>query len=447
MRLEKEVPRIRACVIGLGKLGLCLATFYAIRGHDVVGVDINKKLLKALRNGECPIEEPHLKEALGKVMGKKLHVTDDYGEGLYESEISFIVTNTPSDNTGRLDISQVVSAADSIGKNLGKLKPDYHLVVTKSTVLPGMTRKVVKERVMANAGNVPGVAFAYSPEFIALGRVMINLAQPRYVLVGADRDIDAKHLLSFYGSLYHPKQTVRTGSPETIEMAKYASNIFFTTKISLMNLVADACNMRVPKADALQVGEILGLDERIGPGLTVAGMPFGGPCFPKDLDQFHAWFPTAFTGAVRNENKTHFDRIWNLILKHLPKPVDGVKVAVLGMTYKPNTDLCIESPSLDLVKRMVSYNMDVTVYDPMGMDNAREALKHREGIKYASSMVNCIKDKECAVVAVPWKNFQEQGMQIFTAVMKTPLLIDLWRIFDYKKKPKDLEYVGLGLGE
>ena len=426
---------MRIAVIGLGKIGLCLAAFYASRGHSVAGVDIDRDKVKRVNAGESPIDEPGLSEAVfTAVRERRLWATDSYREALTRAKISFIVVNTPSQPDGSLDIVDMLKAADYLGSELRR-RTGYHLVVVKSTVLPGVTRRKVAPLVRRRAGR-RSIGFCFSPEFTALGRVLAGLSRPEYVLVGEVDPQAGEALERFYRAVYGRKgPPIVRASAETVEAAKYLSNAYFTMKIAFANAAADMCQ-HIPGADGKAALGILGLDSRIGARQFSPGLGFGGPYFPKDLAQLLAYcasigYGNALWNSIAEENAEHGKRVVRLIRSSV-KGLEGKRVAVLGVAYKPGTSLTTESPARLLIEDLWACK-DVSVHDPAAGDG--------------TPLEKCLDEADCAVVAVPWPEYEKLTPEFFARHMKKgAVVVDLWRIYNPETFRGRLRYVGLGLG-
>ena len=433
-------------IIGIGKLGLCVAACLAARGYKVIGVDKDPVTIKAVNRGKSPIYEPGLAELM-KELSEGISATDDYKYAIENSEITFMVVPTPSEKDGGFSTRYVEAASREIAANL-KHKSGFHLVVLTSTVLPGVTDNVVKPLLEEVSGKKCGVDFGlcYSPEFIALGSVIRDFTNPDVVLIGESDQRSGELLSKVYEVVCANHAPIVRGTIYNAEVAKIALNSYVTMKISFANTLAEICE-RIPGGDVDMVSRALGFDSRIGRKYLSGGTSYGGPCFPRDNRAF-----TSFTRQIGcrarlaettdRVNKEQISRIIYLIKQKLGD-VRGKKVAILGLTYKTNTDVIEESASIAMAKALVREGAVVAVYDPAGMGNARKALGKR--VKYAGSAGQCLEDAEFAILAMPWDELKSLKPEDFTRVMKSPRLLDCWRVFDRSEFGKKLEYFAIGL--
>jgi len=433
-------------VIGIGKLGLCVAACLAAKGYKVIGVDKDPFTIKAVNQGRSPIYEPGLADLM-KRLSERILATDDYKYAIENSEITFMVVPTPSEKDGSFSTKYVEATSKEIGANL-KHKSGFHLVVLTSTVLPGVTDSVVKPLLEEVSGKKCGVDFGlcYSPEFIALGSVIRDFTNPDVVLIGESDQRSGELLSKIYEVVCDNHAPIVRGSIYNAEVAKIALNSYVTMKISFANTLAEICE-RIPGGDVDMVSRALGFDSRIGRKYLSGGTSYGGPCFPRDNRAF-----TSFTRQIGcrarlaettdRVNKEQISRVIELIKQKLGD-VRGKKVAILGLTYKTNTDVVEESASITMAKALVREGAIVAVCDPAGMGNARKALGKR--VEYAGSARQCLEGAEFAILAMPWDEFKTLKPEDFTRVMKSPRLLDCWRVFDRSEFGKKLEYLAIGL--
>lgn len=308
-------------VIGIGKLGLPLAAYYAYRDYKVIGVDVNKATVDAVNKGKTTIYEPGLEELLRNPHGR-LTATTDIKFAVQNSDITFILVPTPSEKHGGFSTKYAEEVARQIAEAL-KGKNDFHVVVLTSTVLPGATEMVIKPILEKVSGKKCGIDFGlcYNPEFIALGSVIKDLSSPDAVLIGESDEKSGDILTEVYKTVCTNNPPVARMSPYSAELAKLALNVFVTTKISLANAFTEICE-QLPGGDIDAVTRFLGLDSRIGPKYLKGGLGFGGPCFPRDNLAFiylaqrlktQAWLQDATHKVNRHQN----ERVARLIRKIL----------------------------------------------------------------------------------------------------------------------------------
>jgi UDPglucose 6-dehydrogenase len=430
MKPRSTKPRV--AFVGLGYVGLSTAVCLASRGFPVLGIDIDQKKLDVIRRGEIPFHEQGLPSLLRQcVRMKSLSLSSSY-RPLRSSEYIFITVGTPGRRDGAVDTSFVESSAGEIGRNLGEIggKP---VVVVKSTVIPGTTLELVLPILEKESGKKAGTDFglAVNPEFLHEGSAVKETFHPDALVVGGfDRD-STESVVRFYREFYGrlPK-TIRT-SPANAELMKYAINSGRAVQLSFVNTVANVCS-KVPGGDMDDVAKglkvVAGMDERY----LGAGLGFGGSCLSKDSRAFSSFarlvgVDEALVSAALVVNLHQTDRAVGMA-ESLCGPLEGKKVAVLGLAFKANTDDIRESVSISLVKSLLSKHAEVSVYDPRAMSNAREVLG--DGVRYANSAKDCLKGSECCFIATGWKDFRRLGPKDFKSLMASPVVVDGRRIYD-----------------
>lgn len=434
-------------VIGIGKLGLPLAAYYANRGYKVIGVDVNKAVVESVTQGKSTIYEPGVEELL-RNSHKRLSATTDVKFAVENSSITFILVPTPSEKHGGFSTTYAEEAARNIGAAL-KHKDGFHVVALTSTVMPGTTETVIKPILEEASGKKCGVDFGlcYNPEFIALGSVIKDLSSPDAVLIGESDKKSGDMLAEVYKTVCINNPPIARMSPYSAELAKLALNVFVTTKISLANAFAEICE-KLPGGDIDAVTRFLGMDSRIGPKYLKGGLGFGGPCFPRDNLAFiylaqqlntQAWLQDATHRANRHQN----ERIATLIQQKM-RSFKNKTISVLGITYKPNTDVVEASASLETARELLKKGASLRIYDPAGNDNARKTLGNKNVI-YATSVKECLKGTQLCILATPWEEFKSLTPEDFVAGMEKPVLLDCWRFFDRERFVKRLDYVALGV--
>jgi UDPglucose 6-dehydrogenase len=434
-------------IFGLGKLGLPLAASWAEAGHHVIGVDLNSELIKNLRkeNGLWH-HEPGLEELLQKNK-EKITFTTDATFAVENTEISFIVVATPSDEKGGFSLQYVLSAVKSIGLTL-KEKTGYHLVVLTSTVLPGSTNGAVKETLEKYSEKKCGEAFGlcYNPEFIALGNVLHDLRFPDFVLIGESDAYAGSRLEELYQTFLKKKAPIKRMNFVNAEITKLALNTFITTKITFANLLARICE-RIPGADVDVVCSALGEDARIGSKYLKGAVAYGGPCFPRDNHAFSFFaqqvgFNPILPLQVDEINRRQTDFLVSLISNK--RKSEKFVVGILGVSYKPDTDVVEESQGLLLAQALVKSGVPVCLWDPVALLNAKKVLGLHAN--YAESLQNCIKESEILVITTPWPEFSKLSAKDFPADGKSRVVLDCWRILDNKNLIDVVEIIPLGKG-
>jgi UDPglucose 6-dehydrogenase len=419
-------PRLGISVIGLGKLGLCTAACFASKGFRVIGVDVDCDKINKVNKGISPVDETGLNDLLKKSK-KNLKATTDYNYAILNSQITFIVVATPSLADGSFSNEYLENSLEKIGSAL-KRKKGYHLVVITSTVMPQTVDTVVKFVLEKVSGKKCGRDFgiAYNPEFIALGSVIHDFLNPDFLLIGEMNKKDGDLLQGIYEATCDNKPRFARMSTLNAEITKLTVNCYITTKITFANSVATLCE-RLKGADAYAVTGALGLDTRIGSRYIKPGLGYGGPCFPRDNVAFAAFARRLESKAklaemVDEVNRDQPERLLKAagaILKGKKRP----RVAVLGLSYKPNTPIIEDSQALNIAFSLVNEGYAVSVFDPQAMSNSRSVLGNR--VKYAKSAAECIKGMDLAVIAVPWQEFKNVD---FKKINKNITILDCWEL-------------------
>lgn len=429
-------------VIGLGKLGACIAACFADKGFTVVGADVSARTVDLINKGQTPVTEPGLPEMIARGRAR-LRATQDVAEAVNSTEVTLIVVPTPSTDEGGFSISHVLEAGRSIGRALRK-KPAYHLVVLTSTVLPGSTEygmiRVLEQESGKRCGEDFGVC--YSPEFIALGQVIQDFLKPEFLLIGEFDTRSGDLLADIYKAVCDNDPAVARMSIVNAELTKISVNAYVTMRISFANMVA-ALSEQLPGGDVDTVTAALGLDTRIGRRYLKGAVAYGGPCFPRD-NQALAYLArqlgqrASIAEAVHAFNGSTNDRLAARVLGMVP---DGGSVAVLGLSYKPDSNVIEQSAGFLLAKSLVGFGASVTVHDPMAMDAARGALG--DSVVYASSVEEAIKDRDVIVIMNPDRAYADLDL---AAIPPSTTVVDAWRLL--RKRAADRpNYVGLGLGD
>jgi len=441
----------RISIVGTGYVGLCTAIGFATKGYKVITSTHDPEKATSINKGIPPFYEPGLQENLRKAVKKgRLKCILDREEAVLGTDVTFIATATPSQLNGSINLQHIEDSTHEIAKALNK-KDTYHLVVVKSTVVPGTTQNIVKPALENHSNKQCGIDFGLcmSPEFLREGSALYDTLNPDRIIIGEydkkSGDTLENLCQDFYGEIMPP--TIRTNIP-TAELIKYASNTYLATKISFINTFATICE-KIPGTDIKKIAEAVGKDHRISPHFLNAGLGWGGSCFPKDLKALVAYSkklgyePT----LIQATDKANQDQIKFAIQKAKKelKTIKGKKIAILGLAFKPNTDDMREAQSIKLINRLLKEGAAITAYDPMAVPNTKKILK--EKINYAPSPTECLKDADCAILVTEWEELKNLKPKDFIENMRMPILIDGRRIYNSEEFAKKLKYVGIGLGE
>lgn len=425
--------------IGHGYVGLVTAAVFADLGNTVWVVGHTPEKIENLKKGIIPIYEPGLDELVKRnVDAGRLLFTLDY-EGVSKSEVVFIAVGTPPMPTGEADLSVVFDVAKKVGQHLD----GYTVVITKSTVPVGTNDKV-KEIVESVKQQKAEFDVASVPEFLREGQAISDTQHPDRIVIGT-RNKRAQDVLV---ELHKPidGELVLTNI-ETAEMIKYASNAFLATKISFANAIAQLSEKL--GADGPRVLEAIGLDNRIGKSFLYAGAGYGGSCFPKDVKALIAIaqqsdYDFKLLKEVEAINK---DAIYGIVkkAKKLLGDFDSKKIAVLGLSFKPDTDDMRDAPSVIVINELAKLGASVRAFDPIAVENAKKILKDVEGLTFAEDAYSAVEGAELVILMTEWNEFRQLDLARIKKAMVTPNLIDGRNIYN-PEKAKELGFVYLGVG-
>ncbi len=436
---------MRITVIGLGKLGAVLAAVLAERGYLVVGVDINAASVAALNRGEAPVQEPGLEALIQKNRGR-LTASKDCQGAVTSSDVTFIVVPTPSRSDGGFSLQYALQAAEQVGLAL-RHKTGFHLVVLSSTVLPGATRDSIQPLLEAVSGKQCGRDFGlcYNPEFIALGTVIRDLCNPDLVLIGESDPRSGEILEGIHHRICENTPLIAHMNFVNAELTKLCVNTYVTMKISYANMLAGVCE-RLPGADVDVVTAAVGTDSRIGSKCLKGGLGYGGPCFPRDNLAFGALArqldaPALLSEATDRLNRQLSPRLGDQVASLLQA---GQTAGILGLSYKPLTNVVEESQGLMLAQDLSKRGIRVVVYDPAAMDNARQVLNG--GVIFAPSMEACAAEAHVLVITTPWEQFRNLEPTHLRRSGEAPVILDCWRILRQEDFAMTARFLTLGLG-
>jgi UDPglucose 6-dehydrogenase len=430
-------------VIGLGKLGSPMVACFAAKGHRVIGVDLNERFVRLLNEGKPPVSEPGLEELL-KQSGGRLRATTDIAEAVAHSDITFMIVPTPSEPNGAFSLKYVLAAAKSIGQAL-KQKAGYHLVVLTSTVMPGSTGAQLLPALESASGKRCGKDFGlcYSPEFISLGSVIRDFLNPDFLLIGESDPHAGELLASVAKGVCDNQPPVARMSFANAELTKLALNTYVTTKISYANMLAQLCE-RMEGGNVDAITSALGLDSRIGPKYLKGSLGYGGPCFPRDNIALATLarelnVPAPLPEATDRINQLQVPRLQGYVMAHLP--VNG-RVGILGVSYKPQTNVIEKAQGLELAQALLAERVPVFVYDPCAIESARAVLTGP--VQFTPSVADCVRQADVLVICTPCKEFKTIRNQDLTRTQGQVTVIDCWRLLDRGHLSEVCNYLAIG---
>ncbi len=432
---------MRIAVIGTGYVGLVSGACFSAFGVEVVCVDNDVAKIARLERGEMPIYEPGLEALVAEnAAAGRLSFTTDLRAAVAGAEAVFIAVGTPSRRgDGHADLTHVFAAAEEIGRALD----GYSVVVTKSTVPVGTGRRVkaILERVR------PGIGcdVAANPEFLREGSAIEDFMRPDRVVIGTDSERARAVLRALYRPLYLIETPLLFTTIETAELIKYAANAFLATKITFINEVADLCE--AVGADVQDVAKGIGLDGRIGRKFLHAGPGFGGSCFPKDCRALVRTAREAEAGleiveTVVRVNDARKRAMADKIVAACGGTVAGKRLAVLGLTFKPNTDDMRDAPSLVILPALADAGAIIQAFDPEGMEEAKKLLP---GLVYCSDPYEAMEAADALVLLTEWNAFRALDLHRVRSLLRTPVVVDLRNIYEPQQVAEaGLSYVSIG---
>ena len=431
---------MKISVIGTGYVGLVTGTCLAETGNEVICVDIDQDKVEKMRNGMVPIYEPHLDVLFERnIKAGRLNFTTSLDEGLEHGEIIFLALPTPEDEDGSADLSYVLNVSKLIGD---KIK-DYKVIVDKSTVPVGTAEKV-KETISENASCEFDVVS--NPEFLREGYAVDDFLKPERIVIGSS----SEKAIKLIQKLYNP--FVRSGNPiiimdeKSAELTKYASNAFLATKITFMNEIANYCEKVGADVDKVRIG--MGTDSRIGKRFLFPGIGYGGSCFPKDvkalqkagLDKDYDFKILKSVIEVNEKQKTIlFPKIQNFFNDDL----SNKKLAVWGLSFKPETDDVREAPAIYLIEKLLNKGASLSVYDPEAMPNIKKQFG--ETLNYCNSMYEALENADALIICTEWSIFRTPDFNKVKQLLKQSIIFDGRNLYDVEEiKKEGFIYTSIG---
>ncbi len=431
---------MKIAVVGTGYVGLVTGTCFAETGNEVVCVDIDAKKVETMRNGEVPIYEPHLDVLFDRnIAAGRLSFTTNLAEAVEPAEIIFLALPTPPGEDGSADLSYVLGVADQ----LGRMITDYKVIVDKSTVPVGTAEKVTAA-VAAHA--TVDFDVVSNPEFLREGYAVDDFLKPDRVVIGVGSDRAEEVMTRLY------KPFIRQGNPlivmdeRSAELTKYAANAFLATKITFMNEIANFCEKVGADVDKVRRG--IGTDTRIGPRFLFPGIGYGGSCFPKDVQALHrsgreADYEFEILTSVMEVNEAQKTVLFEPIRRRFNGDLSGVRIALWGLAFKPETDDIREAPALYMIEKFLDAGATVCAYDPEAMDNVKDRLGDR--IDFAEDPYAALTGADALLICTEWQVFRTPDFDKMKGALNNPIVFDGRNLYDVEDMAKQgWEYTSIG---
>ncbi|MFT5724189.1 MAG: UDPglucose 6-dehydrogenase [Bacteroidia bacterium] len=431
---------MKIAVIGTGYVGLVSGTCFAETGNHVTCVDIDESKVNSLKSGKITIYEPGLEKLFERNLKEgRLHFTTNVEDAIKDAKIIFLALPTPPGEDGSADLSYVLGVAE----HLGKIMTEYKVIVDKSTVPVGTADKVHN----AVAANYKGdFDIVSNPEFLREGVAVDDFMKPDRVVVGCSSD-QAKKLMD---ELYAP--FVRQGNPvifmdeKSAELTKYAANSFLATKITFMNEIARVCELVGADVDKVRKG--IGTDTRIGNRFLFPGIGYGGSCFPKDVKALvrssaEVDYDFKILNAVEEVNESQKTYLIPKIKAHFNNNISGMRFALWGLAFKPNTDDIREAPALYLIEELTKAGAEVTAFDPEAMANVKKVVGDKVG--YTDNMYSALEGADALIIATEWSEFRNPNFERMGDALKNKIIFDGRNLFNLSKMSEEgYNYYSIG---
>lgn len=442
-KFGREVKRMNIAVIGTGYVGTTTSVALALSEHSVFAIDQDVEKIQKLKQGNLPFYEEGIEELLKKLSSSgKLSFTTQLDECIDKCSILFITVGTPSLLGGQADLSYV----EEVARKIGSLMNEYKVIVMKSTVPVGTSREIKKIIIDELAKRNLSISFdlVSNPEFLREGKALYDSLHPNRIVIGCETKKAQKMMEQLYKNA---SSKILFTTLIDAEMIKYASNAFLATKISFINEMARFCE-RIG-ANVIEVAKGMGMDSRIGPQFLNAGIGYGGSCFPKDISALLALasehsIPLNILQAVSHVNQTQTD--WFLEkVKNALGELSGKRIAILGLTFKPQTDDIREAPSLKMIDNLLQNNALITTYDPQGIEHVKKIYP---SISYTSDPLEALKGADAVLIVTEWKEIIDIDWKTAINIVSAPLVFDGRNALNAAvMRQLGYHYVGVGMSE
>jgi len=434
---------MKIAIVGLGFVGLSLASVLSAKGLQVVGIDIDKDKCKKISHGIAPFFEKDLEKTLRNGLKKQLEINDDISL-IDDCDYIFVTVGTPQKSDGSIELSIIKRVVNAIGQNLKKNHKNP-IIFIKSTVIPGTMQNTILPILENKSGKKAGKDFGLisNPEFLQESNAIKDTTFPHVVVLGGYETKYMKKAKKFLSKLY-PKVPIIITNHHTAEMIKYANNSFLATKISFINQLSNICQ-NVPGANIDDIAKTIGLDPRIGKLFLNAGPGYGGSCLPKDMKALINFaekigIKPTFLNEVEKTNQNQCINIISLIEKKIGN-VNKKRITILGTSFKPETDDVRDSVSIKLIKKLVEKGARITIHDPKAIENTRKIFLKK--IEYKKSIVDSLAKSQCAIIMTQWKEYSKITNSTIRKMDKK-IIIDSRRVLVEKDIDADYQAIGIG---
>lgn len=438
---------IQIAVVGSGYVGLVAAVCFAEIGHSVICVDNDERKVTALQGGDTLIHEDHLPDLLERYRNTRVRFTSDLAEATRECQAIFVAVGTPQSETGDADLSYVEAVASEIARSID----GYKVIIEKSTV-PVYTNEWIRRVIERNGVRRDAFDVVSNPEFLREGTAVEDFLHPDRIVIGADSERASSLLSTIYapltsGEYYHNPDAIQgccSGvkpppllftSTKSAEIIKHASNAFLALKISFINAVSNLCEAADANVEQVALG--IGLDSRIGPKFLRPGIGYGGSCFPKDVAAFRSVAEQMgvdfnLLNEVEKINANQKKRFLSKVRSAL-WTLRGKRLAVLGLSFKGDTDDIRESPAIDLIEMLLAEGCSIAAYDPAAMERAALELPPSTNLRYAADIQDAARDADALLILTDWKDFGQIDLVQLNALMRYPIVVDGRNMYDTQR--------------
>ncbi len=438
---------MKVSIVGTGYVGLVTGTCLAEVGHHVLCLDSDPNKIQQLKSGQATIYEPGLEDMLKRnISSGRLKFTTSAEESALFGDMQFIAVGTPPDENGSADLQHVMKAAESIAQYMQK----PIVVVNKSTVPVGTADRVksVIQKTLAKRNIKLAFSVVSNPEFLKEGAAIEDFMRPDRIIIGATDEQDINRMKSLYAPFNRHHNRIITMDVRSAELSKYAANCMLATRVSFMNELANLADELGADIENVRMG--IGSDPRIGYDFIYAGCGYGGSCFPKDVKALASTaaqlgINMQMLKAAENINMKQKHVLIDKIRKRFGDDLSGMRFAVWGLAFKPNTDDMREAPSLTMIERLIGLGAEVQAYDPVAMHEARKLLAHHAEVSFAKSPFAALEGADALIIVTEWKEFRAPDFEAIKQTLNVPVIFDGRNLFSPAQLEQlGIEYYGIG---